>query len=135
MVKKELLCPMRTRRVPKQFSWVDQELVRGGYAKRVSAEALGLYMFLITVGDLHGLSYYSDRTISAQLSLDEARLDSLRTALIRADLIAYKKPLYQVLSLDRQPPASPLAPSSAPRAGGGPYTVVEVLRSIVNRST
>jgi hypothetical protein len=64
MVRKELLHPERVRRVPRQFSWVDQELVRSGYVKRVSAEALGLYLLLVTVGDSQGLSYFSDRSTS-----------------------------------------------------------------------
>lgn len=123
MVRKQLVCPERARRIPQQFSWVDQELVRGGYAKRVSAEALGLYLFLITVGDSAGLSYYSDRSIGEQLSLDKSRLDAVRGELLRVSLIAYKPPLYQVLSLEPQPP--PLR-----RSGGSPQAIADVLRSI-----
>ncbi len=128
MVTKQLLHPDRKRHIPKQFSWVDQELIRGGYGKRCSAEALGLYLFLITVGDSDGLSYYSDHSISNELSLDAERLVSLRAELIRASLIAYKKPLYQVLSLGRLP-----QPVTGLPRGGEPQTVSDILRSITAR--
>ena len=133
MVRKEILSAARVRRIPKQFSWVDQDLVRGGYARRVGAEALGLYLFLITVGDSQGLSYYSDGSIGAALSLDEARVGGLRKELIGADLIAYRKPLYQVLSLVRQPQrtvsAAAAASSSSSRTGDLLH-VADVLRSL-----
>jgi len=87
MICKQLIYPERVRLIPKQFSWVDQEVVRSGYVKRVSAEALGLYLVLVTVGDSQGLSYFSDRTLAQYLSCDICKL---RTELIRADMIALK---------------------------------------------
>ena len=59
---KRLLCPTRVRRVPKQFSWVDQRLVRDHYVERCDAYALALYLFLVTIVDGQGLNYYSDAT-------------------------------------------------------------------------
>jgi hypothetical protein len=59
-----------------------------------------LYLFLVTVADAKGLSYYSDASIMARLSMDGATFEDARANLIRVDLIAFKKPLYQVLSLD-----------------------------------
>ena len=120
MVRKELLQPERVRRTPKQFSWVDQELVRSGYVKRVSAEALGLYLLLVTVGDSQGLSYFSDRSLSGYLCRDIA---TLRAELIRADLIAYKHPLYQVLSLTIPTPRQTTA-------RGGMQSIAEVLQTL-----
>jgi len=98
----------------------------------VSVEALGLYLFLVTVGDFEGLSYFSDRAIGEHLSLDGARVAKLRLELIRADLIAYKAPLYQVLSLDR-PPSAPVVRELSCQ-GGTPQTVADVLRTIVSKS-
>jgi len=71
-----------------------------------SAEALALYLFLVTVADSQGLSYYSDPGIGKLLPLDEPALARARQELIRARLIAYEKPLYQVLSLDKPVPRS-----------------------------
>ena len=101
MPSKRLLCPARVRRVPKQFSWVDQRLVRDHYVERCDAYALALYLFLVTVADDQGLSYYWDATLSVRLSMDEATLNKARQALTRAQLIAYERPLYQVVALVR----------------------------------
>jgi hypothetical protein len=85
----ELLCPVRVRRVPKQFSWVDQRLVRDHYVERCDAYALALYLFLVTVADDQGLSYYSDATLRVRLSMDGATLNKARQALTRAQLITH----------------------------------------------
>ena len=104
MIVKRLLCPERVRRVPDQFSWVDHRLVREGHIKRCGLEAIALYLLLVTVGDAEGISYYSDTAVARLLPIDEGRVPKVRRELVAADLIAYKKPLYQVLSLGRLPP-------------------------------
>lgn len=106
-VIKRVLCPQRLRRVPRQFSWIDHRLVRDRHICRRSAPALALYLFLVTVCDGEGLSYYSDATITRLLSLDHATLARARQELISARLIAYQCPLYQVLALDPSPPSPP----------------------------
>jgi hypothetical protein len=58
MPAKQVLHPDRLRRVPAQFSWLDQRLVREGYIGRCNAQALALYLMLVTVADSRGLSYY-----------------------------------------------------------------------------
>jgi len=100
MIQKHLIAPREVRRVPKQFSWVDHRLVRDHWIDRLSHQAAALYLFLVTVADSRGLSYYSDSTILNRLGLDEATLDRTRAELIAPGLIAWKRPIYQVLSLD-----------------------------------
>ena len=100
MVEKHLICPQRIRKIPKQFSWLDHRLVRDHYIDRCSHSAAALYLFLVTVADAQGLSYYSDRVISQRLAMDANTLAQARQELIRIGLIAYQKPLYQVLALD-----------------------------------
>jgi len=100
MVQKHLICPQRIRKIPKQFSWLDHRLVRDHYIDRCSHSAAALYLFLVTVADAQGLSYYSDRVISQRLAMDANTLAQARQELIRIGLIAYQKPLYQVLALD-----------------------------------
>ena len=128
-MRKRLLLPVRVRRVPPQFSWVDQRLVRDGHIARCEPEALALYLFLVTVADARGLSFYSDPSIERLLSLPPERLARARVGLIRAGLIAYEAPLYQVLALESsrvQTPASARAPS---RRGSGELRAMrEVLR-------
>ena len=100
MKTKRVLCPERLRRVPHQFSWIDQRLVREGHIARCGAQGLALYLLLVTVADAQGLSYYSDKTAARLLSLNEAELREARRALLAIGLIAYESPLYQVLSLE-----------------------------------
>lgn len=109
---KQVICSARLRRVPLQFSWVDQRLVRDRHLDGLDAVAATLYLFLITVADAQGLSWYGDTSTARRLSIDEARLRRARGDLIRAGLLAYAKGLYQVLALD-----DPLPPPPARDAG------------------
>ena len=115
MVEKRLLCPNRRRRTPAQFSWLDHRLVRERRLEHCPAEAWALYLFLVTVGDAHGLSYYSDASLTARVPLEHHELLRARNALIGAGLIAFEPPLYQVLSLDDAPPTPAQRRSPAPR--------------------
>ena len=58
---KQLLRPERLRQVPEQFSWIDQALVQRHLIDHCQARAAALYLFLVTVADAHGLSYYGRR--------------------------------------------------------------------------
>jgi hypothetical protein len=129
-VIKRVLCPQRLRRVPEQFSWLDHRLVRDKHFAGRSAPALALYLFLVTVADGQGLSYYSDPTICRllPLALDGPALARARQELIAAGLIAYQRPLYQVLALDS--PASDESPSR----GGGPLSLGHILQAMMERS-
>ena len=99
-IEKRILSPQRLRRCPPQFSFVDHRLVRAGYLRRAEAKAWALYLVLVTVGDEHGLSYYSDASLARLLSLSLEEIAIARAQLLHADLIAYQDPLYQVLSLE-----------------------------------
>jgi hypothetical protein len=100
MTVKRVLCPERVRQIPAQFSWVDHRLVRERHIERCDPPAAALYLFLVTVADEQGLSYYSDAALVRCLSMSAARLSQARGDLIRGGLIAYQHPLYQVLALD-----------------------------------
>jgi len=105
MPHKRVLRPERLRQVPPQFSWIDQRLVRNRRLEQCDAQALALYLVLVTVADAKGLSYYGEAGLTRLLSMPAARLSQARADLIRLDLIAYERPLYQVLSLDLPPVA------------------------------
>ncbi|MEM7391225.1 MAG: hypothetical protein AAF492_02670 [Verrucomicrobiota bacterium] len=126
MTIKTLLNPRRRRKVPRQFSWVDQRLVREKYICRCGPEALALYLLLVTVADAEGLSYYSDRTVAVLLSFDDPTLRAARRELVEADLIAWGRPLYQVLSLD---PVEGRGGGGPPRRGR-PARIGEILKEI-----
>ena len=99
-IVKRVICPTRLRKVPAQFNWIDHRLVRDKHICGRSAQALALYLFLLTVADAQGLSYYSAVALCRWLPLDEPALTCARQELIAAKLIAYQKPFYQVLALD-----------------------------------
>lgn len=99
MTIKRVLCAERVRQLPAQFSWVDQRLVRERYLERCDPPAAALYLFLVTVADAQGLSYYSEGVLGRSLSLGPARLHQARADLLRIGIIAYQRPLYQVLGL------------------------------------
>ena len=109
---KRVICPERIRQIPEHFSWVDHRLVRERYIERCDACAAALYLFLVTVADAQGLSYYADATLTRRLSMAPARLEMARSDLIRVGLIAWQRPLYQVLALDT--PAPEPAPPPRP---------------------
>ena len=115
MINKHLLRPQRLRHIPPSFSWVDHRLVRHEYLARADHHAWTLYLFLVTVADAQGLSFYSDAAVCQRLTLDQMTLSAARRQLVEADLVAYRKPLYQVLSLPEDPKSSPA--SAAPRTG------------------
>ncbi len=100
MIDKRVLCSQRVRRIPPGFGWVDHRLVRHKHISRCGPEALALYLLLITVGDAEGLSYYSDGKAAKLIQVSREALARAREELVEAGLIAYQRPLYQVLSLD-----------------------------------
>ena len=134
---REPIVPQRRRRVPPQFSWVDHRLVRDGHVQGRSAPALALYLFLVTVADADGLSWYSEEALCRQLSCDAAPLQSARAELQQAALIAYRKPIYQVLDLaplpvrGRTQTGGLVCATPAPRRSSEAVAVGDILKSIL----
>jgi hypothetical protein len=98
-MQKHLLDPQYLRRVPARFSWIDHRLIRQRRLSGVPPCGWALYLFLVTVGDEQGLSYYSDTSICGHLDIIAEDLRQARRALLGAGLIAWEAPLYQVLEL------------------------------------
>lgn len=130
---KRVLCERRLRRIAGQFSWIDQRLVFEGHLARCDAHAAALYLLLLTVADAQGLSYWGDARVMRLLSTTAARLARAREDLLRLGLIAYERPLYQVLALDAAAPSEvtpppppsppPSPPMATPVASGAPTSV------------
>ena len=126
MTHKKLLRPDRPRQIPPHFSWVDHQLIRQHRLRDCDLSAWALYLFLVTVADAQGLSYYSDGALTRALKVDGLELSKARRQLIDAQLIAYQKPLYQVLGLVER--------STAPAERGteGPVrSVADILRQVL----
>ena len=107
-----LINPLRLRKLPAHYSWVDHRLVHEKYLQSLSSEGAALYLFLLCVGDREGLSYYSDKAIRQRTRLNDVA--SVREELIERDLVAYNAPFYQVLSLPEKAKAVEKQPSCSP---------------------
>ena len=98
-IEKRILVADRLRRPPATgWSWVDRRFLRE-HGDHLSREAMLLYFFLAAVADRHGLSFYSDHTLTSRLRLSPQGLEKARQELLDRDLIAYQLPLVQVLAL------------------------------------
>ena len=100
MIVKSPILPKRVRKIPKSFSWIDHRLVSDKHIDRCDHAAAALYLFLACVSDEEGLSYYGDKSIMNKLSMDLTTLYDARSTLMQTGLIAWQKPLYQVLDLE-----------------------------------
>ena len=99
MIEKRILVAQRLRQPPATgWSWVDRRFLRE-HGDSLSREAVLLYLFLAAVADRHGLSFYSDHTLTSRLRLPQSLLEQARQELLDRDLIAHQLPLVQVLSL------------------------------------
>jgi len=135
---KRVLRPERLRQVPEQFSWVDQGLVQRHFIDRCEARAAALYLFLVTVSDAQGLSYYGASTLAQRLHLSTEELGAARAQLIELELIAYQAPLYQVLALPGTrvtPRTAPRAPAPAPvrETSAGPVSLAQLFDQMERR--
>ena len=121
MMQKQVLVPGRVRRPPTGgWSWIDRRFLRE-HASRLSHEAIVLYFFLAAVSDKDGLSFYGDASIAVRLRISEAGVVAARDELVAADLVAYRAPLAQVLSLPR---------AVVQHRAGGLAQFGEILRSL-----
>lgn len=112
-MNKVIVRPERLRQLPKQFSWLDQRLARHSYFEHASPESWLLYLFLVTVADAQGVSYYAERSLCQRLRLSTEQLVAARRRLIALELIAYRPPWYQVLAIESSPPR-PARPGQRP---------------------
>lgn len=71
--------------------------MREGHLKGLGAESACLYLFLITVGDRNGVSWYSSSKITDLSGIGD--LAGARSQLVEHGLVAWKAPYYQVLEL------------------------------------
>jgi hypothetical protein len=122
MIHKQILVPDRVRRPPREgWSWIDRRFLRE-HASRLSHEAIVLYLFLAAVSDQNGLSFYSDTSTAIRLRMREQAVVAARDELAAEDLVAYRAPLTQVLSL----------PQTSRVRRGGLASLGETFRALAN---
>ena len=111
---KRVLHPERLRKIEGSFSWIDHRFITGGFLRDLSTLEILLYLFLVSVSDRNGLSFYHDDRMASLLKIDLPALGQAREGLVLRSLLAYEAPLYQVLSL---PPQPVILPSRMPSCG------------------
>ena len=96
MIIKTPVLPDRVRKVPKSFSWIDHRLVRNGFLEVMTHQDMVLYLFLVTVADKNGVSFYRKEKICEAVSLDYSQFEIAKDRLVNMKLIAFES--YSVLS-------------------------------------
>ena len=97
----------RIRKINGSFSWIDHRFISGRFIHDLSREEILIYLFLVAVSDRQGLSFYHDDRICSLLKTDLTALGEAREMLIERSLIAWRPPVYQVLSLPPRPVTPP----------------------------
>jgi len=105
--KKNIIDHKRIRKISGSFSWINHRLITAGFLDEISTVEILLYFFLVSVSDRYGLSFYHDDRICRLLKIDLSGLGEAREGLRQRSLIAYKYPIYQVLSLPQKPVSAP----------------------------
>ena len=90
---KHPICLSKLRKVPKQFSWVDQRLVRERSIAHLSPAACARALFLVTVADAQGLRDSAAPSLCQRLSLPSTARHQARQALITRGVVASQRPL------------------------------------------
>jgi len=76
------------------------------------------------VGDDKGLSYYGDKSLMKKLSMNPHTLINARSELVQNNLIAWQKPIYQVLCLNP-------VPAGKKRSPGSPICIGDILKNVM----
>jgi hypothetical protein len=87
--------------VPRSFSWIDRDLLHHGFLQRLGQHEILLYFFLVLVAGPEGTSFWSYARIGKLLDLEVDEVIEALRALRRLDLVAFRYPTFQVLSLTR----------------------------------
>jgi len=99
MVKKRIINPQRVRRIKGGFSFIPHRFITDGYWGGLGEDELMLYLFLVTVSDRYGLSFYSAESICSLTHISHNQYSLAREGLIEKDLIAFDGMVFQVLEL------------------------------------
>jgi len=91
--------PDRVRTIPRSFSWIDREILHRGFLARLEPHEISLYFFLALVAGPEGTSYWSYKHVAKLLKLSVDEVIQATGGLIERDLIAFRYPTFQVLSL------------------------------------
>lgn len=97
------LLPGRIRTLPQSFSWIDRRMITEPFLIPLTLEEIALYFFLVSAADPQGMSFWSPDKMQHILGLSKSAMMPSVYGLIEQDLIAYRPPFFQVLSLPKPP--------------------------------
>lgn len=98
-MRDEPLEPRRVRYPKGAYGWVDLRIVTEGHLRGLGSEAALVYLFLCTVGNRAGISFWSRTRIAQMLNVTPEEINSALARLIAADLIAANDRVVQVLPI------------------------------------
>lgn len=98
-MRPEPLEPRRIRSPRGAYGWVDLRIVTEGHLQRLDPQAALIYLFLCTVGDRHGISFWGRTKMARVLNLPPEAVDSALPKLATADLVVIKDRVVQVLPI------------------------------------
>src|ERR1019366_10489579 len=93
----EPLEPRRIRYPKGAYGWVELRIVTEGYLQALDPNSALTYLFLCTVGNREGISFWRRSRIAQTLNLSLDTVDAALGALVEAGLIAATERVVQVL--------------------------------------
>ena len=124
-MRPEPLEPRRIRHPRGAYGWVDLRIITDGYLQALDPAAALTYLFLCTVGNREGISYWSRARMARTLNLPLEAMDAALRVLIATDLIAATDRVVQVLPVPNQNPIAPTQQTTPPPASTPSATTVE----------
>jgi hypothetical protein len=103
MFEKKVIVPHKVRKISNSFSFIPHRFMRDGFWSSLSSSELLLYLFLVTVSDNNGMSYYGSKKICSLLYFSNDEYVDARDRLIARKLIAHDNVFFQVLELPAKP--------------------------------
>lgn len=135
-MKLQPLEPRRVRRPRGAYGWVELRAITQGHMEKVGSAAALTYLFLCSVGDTAGLSFWSRERMSRVLGLAAEVIEESLDKLVAADLIARQGQVIQVLPIPGATapvvgPAHRPSPRSAISAGPGDAPPAAISQPVV----
>lgn len=93
----------RIRNIPRSFSWIDRRLITDNFLYYLCKDEILLYFFLVTVSDRNGMSFYGREKIQCILNFSDTEFRAALCGLKEKDLVLFRFPFFQVLSLPKRP--------------------------------
>jgi hypothetical protein len=134
-MKCEPLEPRRIRHPRGAYGWTDLKIVTEGYLERLEAPVAFTYLFLCTVGNCQGMSFWSHMRMARMLRLTPEAVREAIERLVDANLVASNGRVVQVLPIpDRTSVVAANRGAVSPRTPAGTPALVPVPERVVDEA-